>query len=176
MRLFQLLKSSHKNWNYLLLFSDHSLWILRTFGWLKMIVSRDPFTKNMNSICKKSIKKLLKFLKRLQTVLENYKNKLSNFILQEIISNLNRWFQILKTSSFFLILTQNMIYADIGKNLNKNLLIQLFNTIKLLKDFRCIIIRIQMIFLELSHKYQDSSNNLLISKPIILLNSDIQKF
>ncbi len=141
-----------------------------------MIVSRDQFTKNMSLICKKLTKKLLKLLKRLQTVLENYKNKLSNFILQEIISNLNKWFQTLKTSFFFLILTQNMIYADIGKNLNKNHLIQLLNTTKLLKDFRCIIILIQMIFLELSLKSQDSLNNLLIFRRIILLNSDIQKF
>ena len=141
-----------------------------------MIVSRDPFTKNTNSICKKSIKKLHKFLKRLQTVLENYKNKHSNFILQEIISNLNRWFQILKTSFFFLILIQNMIYADIGKNLNKNHSIQLLNTTKQLKDFRCTIILIQMIFLELSPKYQDSLNNLLIFRLIILLNSDIRRF
>ncbi len=97
-----------------------------------------------------------KLLKRLQTVLENLNNKHFNYIQLEITSNSNKLFQILKISFCYLIHIQNMIYADIGKNFNKNHSIQSFNTIKQLKDLKCIIILIQMTYSELSHKFQDS--------------------
>jgi virulence-associated protein VapD len=95
--------------------------------------------------------------------------------VQEIILNLNKLFQTFKTFYYFLTHIQNTIYVDIGKNYKKNHLIQLLNIIKQLKDFKCTIIQIQMIYLELLLKFHDSLNNSQIFKLIIHQNSDIQK-
>jgi len=155
------------------MFSDHSWWISKIFGWSKMTVSKRQYLINMIWYQFKSIKKLLKDWRRLLILLENLRNKLSNFTMQEIISDWKKSSQILKTFYCFSIHILSMIYVDIGKNFKNVHLIQLSNTIKLYKDFKCIIIQLQMISLELLLKYQDFWDNFLIFKLTILQNSDI---
>ena len=171
----QLPKSTHKNSSSSSLFSEPSLWTLRTSGWSRMTVSRNPFSKSTNSANSKSTKRSLNHSRKHPTVSENSKKKPSNFTQLATTSSSRKSSQTLRTSCYCSTHTPSMICVDTGKNLKKNPLIQSLSTIRQLKDLRCTTIQTQTICSESSHKFHDSWKSLLILKLITLLNSGIQR-
>lgn len=142
-------------------------------GWSRMIPSKLQFWRNIISIPSKSMKKLLRLWGKFLTLSGNLKNKLINFMLQVIILNSRRSFQILKISSFCSIPTLNMIFAGTGKNWKKDLLILSSNTTRQLRVLRCIITPHLKIFLESSPKSPGFWENFLTSRPTTLLSLGI---
>lgn len=118
---------------------------------------------------------MLNLWRKHPTQCESWKKKLSTCIQLETILNLKKSSQILKISCSCLIPTPNMIFASIGRDWRRNLLTQSYSTIKLLKDFKCIIDLHLMIYLGLSLRFLDFWRSSRTSKLITLQASDIRK-